>query len=215
MQLGCAGSVWSCWRTVRQAVQVLRSGRYKWSTGAVASCDAASRCALQDDAPIPKSQMLRLRTQSLSSFPSNPDRQMMFHFHSSAFVILPMQHAALSGYSDIDTILSVYEISILPRAMPPTVNTTGCPAGSPFTKPCSVPCMSSALCEKPTRSAPAGKYFVTGPFTTCVRPHGHMLATRCDGAVGLVWLSPLRCTEGAPVKCSVSLTLGPDFTACQ
>ena len=76
-----------------------------------------------------------------------------------------MQHAPESGYCDTEMKSSVYVLSIFPWLMAPTVNTTLTSSGSAVTY-VFMSLISGALNEKPTRRAPAGKYFVTGPFTT-------------------------------------------------
>ena len=89
----------------------------------------------------------------------------MFHFHSNALVIFPRQQAALRGYSEMEAHMSAYMHSILPCAMAPTLNTVGVSSGSEVTN--SLRGMTlGELCEKATRWQPAGKCFVTGPFTT-------------------------------------------------
>jgi len=55
--------------------------------------------------------------------------------------------------------------------MAPTVNTTGTSSGRAATYSGNF-FTSGALNENPTRLAPAGKYFVTGCFTTCINFSG-------------------------------------------
>lgn len=92
-------------------------------------------------------------------------------FSSNALHILPMQHAALSGYRDTDIKSSVYATSTFPCAIAPIVNTTAASSGSASTYSGNF-FTSGALNENPTLLAPAGKYFVTGCFTTCINFSG-------------------------------------------
>ena len=90
----------------------------------------------------------------------------MSHFHSSAFVILLRQHAALNGNADIEIHWSAYEQLILPCAIAPTLKTTGPPSeGSDSTNSLRGTTLGE-LCENAIRVQPAGKYFVTGPLIT-------------------------------------------------
>lgn len=91
------------------------------------------------------------------------------HFHSKEFVILPRQHAALNGYSEIEIIWSTYVTSTFPCAMAPTTNTAGVSFGNLSTNSRSVTILG-ALWENPTLSQFGGKYLVTGPLTICREP---------------------------------------------
>lgn len=93
---------------------------------------------------------------------------------SNALHILPKQHAALSGYFDTEIKSSVYATSTFPCAIAPTVNTTVASSGSARTYSGNR-FTSGALNENPTRLAPAGKYRVTGCFTTRINFSGPLL----------------------------------------
>ena len=99
----------------------------------------------------------------------------MSYLFSKQLVMRPMQHAPLSGYWLTEMKSSVYVLSIFPWPMAPTVNTALALSGSASTYS-RMFLTSGALKENPTRRAPAGKYFVTGPFTTLKSFSGPLLA---------------------------------------
>ena len=130
------------------------------------------------------------------------------HFHSKEFVILPRQHAALSGYSEIEIIWSTYVTSTFPCAIAPTTNTAGVSFGNLSTNSRSVTILG-ALWENPTLSQFGGKYFVTGPLTICIEAADdikkgfistHPGATR---AMFMMW-SMTRRDSHAPCQIAVS-----------
>lgn len=90
------------------------------------------------------------------------------HCDSIAFVMRPIQQAALRGYCDTDIHLSVYEMSTFPWAIAPTMK-TGVAFSSSRVAAKSFSLTASPSLENPILMLSAGRCFVTGPFTTYTR----------------------------------------------